>query len=85
MYTIKYRNSGTSNATTVVLTYTVPSNTSFVTAAFGAGKGIEVNGVGKTNASDGDEANISGSIITVNFTTQPPGAFKIVKFKAVIN
>ncbi|MBW7888438.1 MAG: hypothetical protein H3C35_08775 [Bacteroidetes bacterium] len=85
IYTLKYRNSGTSMAKTVGLTYTVPSNTSFVTNAFGSGKGIEINGVGKTNTSDGDEASISGLNITVSFTTLQPGDYKIVKFKTIVN
>jgi uncharacterized repeat protein (TIGR01451 family) len=85
IYTLKFRNTGTSNATTVALTYTIPSNTSFVTNAFAAGKGIEVNGTAVTNTADGDEGSLSGSNVLVNVTTLTPGSYKQVRFKTVIN
>ncbi|MBI2429815.1 MAG: hypothetical protein HYV29_13675 [Ignavibacteriales bacterium] len=85
IYTLKYSNVGTSNATTVVLTYTIPGNTSFVTNGYGAGTGIEVNGAPKTNAADVDEVSVAGANITVSFTSLTPGSQKQVKFKTVVN
>lgn len=84
-YTLKYRNTGTSNATSVIAVYTIPSNTSFVTNGFGVGTGIQVNSVAKTNASDGDEVTVSGTTITITFPTLSPGSFKLVKFKTIVN
>jgi len=84
-YTLKYSNTGTSLAKTIVLTYTIPGNTAFVANGYGAGAGIEVNGVPKTNASDADEATVSGTTITVMFPTLSPGTQKQVKFKTVVN
>lgn len=85
VYTLKYRNTGTSNATTVTTAYTIPSNTTFVVNGYGALSGIEVNGVAKTNASDADEVTVSGSTITITFATLQPGVYKQVKFKTIVN
>ncbi len=85
VYTLKYRNAGTSNATMVTATYTIPANTTFVINGYGAAQGIQVNGVSKTNASDGDEVTVSGSTITITFATLTPGSYKQVKFKTIVN
>ncbi|MEW5797471.1 MAG: fibronectin type III domain-containing protein [Bacteroidota bacterium] len=85
IYTLKYSNVGTSNATSVVLTYTIPGNTTFLTNGYGAGTGIELNGVAKTNAADADEVSVSGSNITVTLSSLTPGTQKQVKFKTVVN
>ncbi|MFA6457497.1 MAG: hypothetical protein WCW40_11805, partial [Bacteroidota bacterium] len=42
IYTLKYRNTGTSNATSVTATYTIPGNTTFVLNGYGAGTGTAV-------------------------------------------
>jgi uncharacterized repeat protein (TIGR01451 family) len=85
VFTLKYRNTGTSNATTVNATYTIPGNTSFVTNGYGAATGIQVNGTPKTNAADADEVTVSGSTITIAIPTLVPGAYEIVKFKTIVN
>ncbi|MFZ4619608.1 MAG: fibronectin type III domain-containing protein [Bacteroidota bacterium] len=85
VYTLKYRNTGTSNATSVTTTYTIPANTTFNPNGYGALKGTEVNGVAKTNTSDGDEVTVSGSTITITFPVLSPGLYKQVKFKTIVN
>lgn len=85
VYTLKYSNTGTSNATTVIATYTIPGNTTFLVSGYGPGSGTEVNGTAKTNDLDGDEVTVSGSTITITIPTLSPGAFKQVKFKTIVN
>ncbi len=85
VYTLKYSNNGTSNATSVSAVYTIPANTTFLANGFDVGKGIEVNGTAKTNASDGDEVTVAGTTITVTFATVSPGSYKQIKFKTIVN
>lgn len=85
IYTLKYSNNGTSNANSVLATYTIPGNTTFLVNGYGALSGVEVNSVAKTNASDGDEVTVSGSNITVTIPTLSPGLYKQVRFKTIVN
>ncbi len=85
IFTLKYRNTGTSNATSVTASYTIPGNTNFMTDGYGSGMGIQVNSTAKTNAADADEVSVSGSTITIAFPTLSPGAYKEVKFKTIVN
>jgi len=85
VFTLKYRNIGTSNATSVTATYTIPGNTTFVLNGYGAGTGTTVNGVPMTNDADADEVTISGSTITVTFSQLSPGSYKQLNFKTILN
>jgi uncharacterized repeat protein (TIGR01451 family) len=84
-FTVIVRNSGTSNATSVVMTNASPNNATFTPNSYGIGEGVELDGVPKTNAPDGDEVTVSGSTIMVSIVTVPPGVSHIVKFRAVVN
>ncbi|MDE3058226.1 MAG: DUF11 domain-containing protein, partial [Bacteroidota bacterium] len=86
-YTVTVINNGTANATSVVLTNASPNNTTFAPNAYGAGSGVQVDGVAKTNASDSDEVTVSGGTITVNLGIMQPGVLHehIIHFKNVVN
>jgi Domain of unknown function DUF11 len=84
-FTVTFKNTGTSNATSVVMTNDSPNNATFLANAYGSGKGVQLDGVAKTNASDGDEVTVSGSTILVSISSMPAGTVHIVKFKAIVN
>ncbi|HTR81766.1 MAG TPA: hypothetical protein VMM58_09065 [Bacteroidota bacterium] len=84
-YTLSIKNNGTANATNITFNTGIPSFTTFSTNAFGAGMGVQVDGVAKTNAADGDGVTVSGSSITITISTIAPGATTQVKFKTTIN
>lgn len=84
-YTLSVRNNGTSNATNITLNTAIPDNTTFNANGYGAGLGVQVDGVGKTNASDGDGVTYSGGSITVTISTLAPGITTQIKFKTTVN
>ena len=84
-YTLSVKNNGTANATNITLNGAIPNNTTFSANAFGAGMGIQVNGVAMTNASDADAATVSGGSITVVIGSIAPGATSQIKFKTTVN
>ena len=79
------KNNGTANATNITLNGAIPNNTTFSANAYGAGMGVQVNGVAMTNAADADAATVSGGSITVIISTLAPGATTQVKFKTTVN
>lgn len=84
-YTLSIKNNGTANATNITLNSAIPNNTTFNANAYGAGKGVQIDGVAKTNASDGDGATVSGGSITVIIATLAPGATTQISFKTAVN
>ncbi|MDE3058799.1 MAG: DUF11 domain-containing protein [Bacteroidota bacterium] len=68
MYTIKYVNSGSGNASNIVITDASPTNTSYVTSSV-AMSSDSTTWTPKTDASDGDEVTVSSGSITVNVGT----------------
>lgn len=73
-YLMTAHNSGASNATNVVISDSVPANTTFVTGS------IQVNGV--TNAGDTDK---SGNTISTPASTITPGGNLTLQFQATVN
>jgi Domain of unknown function DUF11 len=84
-YTLSVRNIGTSNATNITLNTAIPNNTTFSANGYGGGLGVQVDGVPKTNASDGDEVTYGGGSITVTISTLGPGTTTQIKFKTAVN
>jgi Domain of unknown function DUF11 len=84
-FTVTFKNSGTSNATSVVMTNDSPNNATFLANEYGSGKGVLLDGIGETNISDADPVTVSGSTIVVSISTIPPGIIHTVKFKALVN
>lgn len=74
-YTLTYSNSGTTAANNIVVKDRIPANCTYVTGS------IILNTVGKTDAVDGDEANYSSSVVTVNVGTVNAGANGAVTFQ----
>lgn len=65
-YTITYGNTGSATATTVVIVDPIPTNTTYVTSS------IQLNAVGNTDASDGDECDYNfsnASSVTCNIAS----------------
>jgi uncharacterized repeat protein (TIGR01451 family) len=84
-YTLSVKNNGTANATNITFNGAIPNNTTFSANGYAAGKGVQVNGVAKTNASDGDEVTVSGGSITVTINSIAPGATTQINFKTAVN
>ena len=83
-YTLSVTNGGTANATNITLNSAIPNNTTFSSNSYGTGMGVEVDGVPKTNASDGDNVTVSGGSITVTITSLTPGTTTHITFKTVV-
>jgi hypothetical protein len=79
------KNNGTSNATSIILNTAIPNNTTFSANGYGAGLGVQVDGIAKTNASDGDGVTYGAGSITVTISTLAPGITTQIKFKTAIN
>jgi|GEM_PF-992128 len=84
-YTLSVTNKGTSNATSITLNTAIPNNTTFSNDSYGVGMGVEINGVPKTNASDGDGVTVGGGSITVTITALASGATTQITFKTTVN
>jgi uncharacterized repeat protein (TIGR01451 family) len=81
-YTMVVSNGGTGNATTVVLTDPIPTNTTYV------GSSIRQDGTGRTDGADADSAdyNITNpGKVTVNIGTLSPGGSTTLDFRVTIN
>ena len=81
-YTVVVTNSGGSTASNIVLTDTVPTNTTYVATS------ITLNSVAKTDADDGDEANFgvtTANAVTVNIGTLAASASATVTFQVTID
>jgi hypothetical protein len=84
-FTLSVRNNGTSNATNITLNTAIPNNTTFNANGYGAGLGVQDDGVAKTNASDGDGVTYGGGSITVTISSLAPGTTTQIKFKTTVN
>ncbi|MEW6555823.1 MAG: hypothetical protein AB1349_00535 [Elusimicrobiota bacterium] len=87
-YTIVVTNNGTGAASNVVVKDKIPANATFNADSYAAGYGVQLDGVNKTNANDGDEADYNvttADAITVNIGTINASSSKTVKFKVQIN
>lgn len=81
-YTIVVTNTGTADASSVVLTDNVPANTTFVPGS------ITLNGVSKTDSGGDDEADhnvTTGGAVTVDAGILIPTATATITFQVVIN
>lgn len=85
-YTLTITNSGTGNATNLTTSNAIPTNTTFGPDSYGTGKGILVDNVAKTNASDADGATYSGGTVTTGpFTVTGGGGTKVIKYRVAVN
>jgi uncharacterized repeat protein (TIGR01451 family) len=78
-YTVVVDNAGTADALNTVLTDPEPANTTYV------GSSITLGGVGKTDGVDGDEADFTAGVVTVNIGTLAAGTSVTVTFQVVID
>ncbi|MBE9516744.1 MAG: hypothetical protein IME93_07170 [Proteobacteria bacterium] len=78
-YTIQVVVSGIGIAESLVITDPVPANTSY------SGNSITLDGTGKTDGIDADEADITAGIITVNLGDVTSPTTHTITFDAIIN
>lgn len=81
-YTMVVTNGGSGNATSVVLTDPIPTNTTYV------GSSIVQDGTGRTDGADADSADYNASNpgkVTVNIGTLAPGGSTTLSFQVTIN
>ncbi|MEW6061676.1 MAG: hypothetical protein AB1600_07010 [Bacteroidota bacterium] len=85
-YTLTITNSGAGSATNLTTSNAIPTNTTFGPNSYGVGKGILVDGVAKTNASDADGATFSSNTVTTGpFTVAGSGGTKTIKYRVAVN
>jgi uncharacterized repeat protein (TIGR01451 family) len=86
-YTVTVANAASSAvaATTITVTDVMPANVTFQPNTYGAGDGIQVGGVAKTNASDADEGTFGAGTVTVTIPSLAPGASSVIKFQVAVN
>jgi len=79
-YSIEYRNVGTSNATSVIVTDPNPNYTTYVPNS------VIVNGVNKNDdPDDGDGVKLQDGIIQITIGTVQPGQTGTITFRTKIN
>jgi uncharacterized repeat protein (TIGR01451 family) len=79
VYTINYKNIGTTTATFVSVSDPNPNNTTYVPES------VTLNAVHKTDAADADEVTVSSNIIQVNVGTVTPGQAGTITYRVRIN
>jgi uncharacterized repeat protein (TIGR01451 family) len=77
-YTITYTNGGSANATSVVVSDTIPAAVDYVANS------VSVNGAAKTDAADSDSVTVASGVITVNLGTIAAGAGGSLTFDAKV-
>jgi uncharacterized repeat protein (TIGR01451 family) len=78
-YSVVVTNSGTGQATQVVVTDNIPANTTYVDGS------LIINSVSKTDATGDDEASCDDVTATFNLGTMASGASATVSFQVTIN
>ena len=78
-YQITYSNSGNGHALEFAVTDSIPANTTYIPSS------VKLNNVSKTDAADGDEVTVVGSLITVNVGLVNPQTSGIIEFRVRIN
>jgi len=79
LYTITFQNNGTGAAATVVVTDTIPANTTYSNGT------ILYNDATRTDGADGDNAQFINGIITVNVGSLAGSSSGTIKFRVTIN
>jgi len=72
-------------ATTITVTDAMPANVTFQANTYGAGDGIQVDGVAQTNAADADQGTFAANTVTVTIPSLAPGASSTIKFRVSVN
>jgi len=72
-------------ATTITVTDVMPANVTFQTGTYGAGDGIQVDGVAQSNAADADQGTFAANTVTVTIPSLAPGASSVIKFRVAVN
>jgi len=78
-YSVVVTNNGTGEATQVVVTDNIPSNTTY------EGSSLTINGAPKTDGTGDDEASCDGTTATFNLGTMASGASATVSFQVKID
>ena len=78
-YTITVTNTGTGNAQEVVVTDSLPTDTTYVAES------VTLNGVPKTDAVDGDQVSVAAGTVTANAGLLGPGGTATITLKATID
>ena len=78
-YSVDVTNSGTGDATNVVIKDGVPANTTYVSSS------LEIDSTGKTDAVDADNAQCDGSTAQFNVGTVSSGATVTIQFQVTID
>ncbi|MFA6472531.1 MAG: hypothetical protein WCU00_10865 [Candidatus Latescibacterota bacterium] len=77
-YTVSYSNIGTDTATEVWISDTSPPNTDYVANS------VTLNGAGKTDAADSDEATVTGGSVIIHIGSVSAGASGQAQFQVKI-
>ena len=78
-YTITVTNTGTGNAQEVIVTDSLPTDTTYVAGS------VTLNGVQKTDAVDGDQVSVTAGTVSVNLGLLGPGGTATITLKATID
>ena len=78
VYTVRYHNRGSRTARNVVVTDTVPTETTYVPNS------VSLQGSPKTDAADADEVSVSGGVITVRLGDLAAGADGTFTFRVAV-
>ena len=78
-YTITYANSGGGHALQFAVTDSIPAHTTYIPQS------VKLNGAAKTDESDGDEATVTGGMITIQMGTVNPQISGSIEFRVRIN
>lgn len=93
-YKITVSNTAAGAVSNISISNMIPTNTTFITDAYGTGSGITIADGGTptttsnlTTASDGDAAQVVGSVFSTNPTTfsLASGATKIFRYRCTVN
>jgi len=86
-YTVTVTNAAASAvaATSISVTDVLPATVAFQTGTYGAGNGIQVDGVAKTNAADGDNGSFAAGTVTVTIPSLAPNTSSVIKFRVAVN
>ena len=78
-YTVTISNSGSGQATTIVITDAIPTNTTYEAGS------MKIGATSKTDASDGDGATLSGNSVVFEIPTISAGGSQTVSFETTID
>ncbi|MEX2207313.1 MAG: hypothetical protein WEF50_13880 [Myxococcota bacterium] len=72
-------------ATTLTISDVLPGDVTFATDTYGAGFGIDLDGLALSNAVDADAGSEAGGTVTVTVPTLAAGASAVITFQVTVN